>query len=235
MPIETEATVSEVIVRTPSVKSIRVIPRETADFLAGQWLMVTLPQSPNLKKPLSISNSPTEGGHLELTKKITSSEFSAAFSALKPGDRVRLRYPCGCFVFPCDMPKIAFLSGGIGITPIRSICRCLTDRGAETDAVLLYGNNSIDEIAFRDDLDAMCSRNPKLKVVHILREAPKDWKGHTGLITESIVRSEIPDYRERRFYLCGPPVMVESIQKILLGPLAVPRERIVTENFTGYN
>mgnify|MGYP001014804290 CR=1 FL=1 len=235
MPVETQATVREMIVRTPSVRSFRVVPDDEAPFQAGQWLMVAPSADPALKKPLSISSAPTEKGYLEFTKKLTTSDFSSALSALKPGDRIRIRYPQGRFVFNGDVPKIAFLSGGIGITPIRSICRDLTDRGAKTDIVLLYGNNSIDEIAFRDDFESMRSRNPALKVVHVLRTAPADWPGYGGFITDTIVRTEIPDYRERRFYLCGPPPMVDALKKVLTEPLALPEEQIVTEGFAGYN
>jgi ferredoxin-NADP reductase len=234
MSLKTLATIREVIVRTPSVKSFRVIPGEFSSFRAGQWLFVTLRSDTKLKKPLSISSSPTEPGYLEFTKKLTSSDFSSALSALKPGDTVELEYPQGRFTFQEDVPKIAFLSGGIGITPIRSICRDLTDRRSGTSIVLIYGNNAPEEIAFKEDFERMQAGNRALKVAHVLRTAPEGWKGRTGFISETVIREEIPDFSQRRFYLCGPPPMVEGLKKILLESLKVESERIVTEGFAGY-
>ncbi|MEI8344856.1 MAG: hypothetical protein WCG06_02170, partial [Candidatus Omnitrophota bacterium] len=146
-----------------------------------------------------------------------------------------IKYPQGRFVFEADVSKIAFVSGGIGITPIRSICRDIADRALGTDVVLVYGNNSIDEIAFRDDLEAMRAHSDRFKVVHVLREAPVGWAGPTGFVSEELLRQQIPDFVQRRFYLCGPPPMVEALKKILVQQLGVPVEHIVTEGFAGYN
>jgi ferredoxin-NADP reductase len=235
MPVETQASVKEIIQRTLSVRSFRVVPDVWASFEAGQWLLVAPSADPKLRKPLSISSAPCESGYLEFTKKLTESAFSAALAALKPGDRIGLRYPQGHFVFRGDCPKIAFLSGGIGITPIRSICRDLTERKTGTDIVVLYGNRSPEEIAFKDDFDSMLSHNPAMRVVHILQTAPPDWKGPTGYVTEALIRHEVPDYRDRRFFLCGPPPMVDALKKMLLEPLALPPGQIVTEGFAGYS
>ena len=49
-----------------------------------------------------------------------------------------------------------------------------------------------------------------------------------------VIRKEIPDFVERRFYICGPPAMVEAMKKILQDELAVSKENVITENFTGY-
>jgi ferredoxin-NADP reductase len=235
MAVETSAIVQKVISRTPSVKSFRVAPEIFSDFMAGQWLFVKIKTSSGeIQKPLSLSNAPTEKGFLEFTKKISSSDFSKALDGLVPGDRLTVKYPQGSFVFKNDVKKIAFLSGGIGITPIRSICRDITDRALGTDMVLLYGNNSEEEIAFREDFDQMQSRSARFKVLHVLCKACAEWRGRTGFITDAMIREEIPDYMERRFYLCGPPPMIEGIQKILLGQCGFPKEQLVTEGFAGY-
>lgn len=229
-----ETKIKEIIPRTHNVKSFRLELKEDIDFKAGQFLSVSLKAEKDLTRYLSISNSPTEKGYIEFTKKITGSEFSQTLDKVKPGDGVRIKYPYGAFTFEGEYKKIAFLSGGIGITPIRSITRYAIDKKLDTDIVLLYANRTTKDIAFREDFDAMQKEYSKLKIVHILSQAEAEWQGKTGHINGQMIKEEIPDYAQRKFYLCGPPAMVEAMKRIILEELALTRENTITENFAGY-
>ena len=153
---------------------------------------------------------------------------------MKTGDTVIIKYPFGNFVIQDNYSKIAFLSGGIGITPIRSICKYVVDNQSGIDIVLIYVNRTINDIAFREDFDDMQKQYPKLKVVHVLSEPTVGFQGRTGRINSQIIKEEIFDYKERKFYLCGPPAMVEAMKKILTEELVVSQANIITENFQGY-
>ena len=234
MVSELEAKIKEIIPRTYNVKSFRLEIKGEINFKAGQFLAVTLKTEKELSRYLSISNSPTEKGYIEFTKKITESEFSQALSRLKPGDLVKIKYPFGAFTFQGEYKRIAFLSGGIGITPIRSIAKYVVDKRLDTDVILIYANRTIKDIAFMADFDAMHNEYPKLKVVHILSQAEAGWSGRRGYINGQIIKEEIPDYADRKFYICGPPAMVEAMKKIVQEELALSKENIITENFVGY-
>jgi ferredoxin-NADP reductase len=234
MPQELATKVIEVIRRTPNVKSARVATEAKADFQAGQFLRVALGPGAGLSRYLSISNSPTEPGYLEFTKKLTASEFSQALDSLKPGDALKVTYPFGKFVLDEAAEKIAFISGGIGITPIRSIVKYAVDKGLATDIALLYANRTFADIAFRADLEQMQKRHSRLKVVHVLGEAAPGFDCRVGRIDGAVIKREIADYRERKFYLCGPPQMVEAMKKILCEELGTAQGQVVTENFQGY-
>jgi len=106
-----EARINEIIARTYNVKSFRLEVSPRNDFKAGQFLSVALGESPELKRYLSISSSPTEQGYIEFTKKITESQFSLTLNSLKPNDKVSIEYPFGNFVLRDTDRKIAFLSG----------------------------------------------------------------------------------------------------------------------------
>jgi ferredoxin-NADP reductase len=125
------------------------------------------------------------------------------------------------------------LSGGIGITPLRSICKYCTDTQSETKITLLYGNRAEEDIVFREELEEMEQKNKNLKVVFTLDQASQSWKGYTGIINAEMVKNEIPDYEETAFYTCGPPVMVEAIASMLI-ELGVVESRIRRERFSGY-
>lgn len=233
--VEFETELTDVIKRTYNVKSFRFIRRGKGSFKAGQFFFVTIRiDGTDRTKHFSFSNSPTEDGYIEFTKRLTDSEYSKALDGLKIGDWARLRMPYGSFTFEGEYKKIAFLSGGIGITPIRSICRYAIDKKLDIDVVLLYGNRTMRDIVFKEDFEAMQKECPKLKVAHILSEGEEGWAGKRGLITAGLIKEEIPDYPQRKFYVCGPPGMVEAMKKILLNGLNVAGRNIITENFTGY-
>ncbi len=232
--MQQELKVKEVLQRTYNVISFRLNAEGRAEYKAGQFLSVTLKTGPELKRYLSISSSPTETGHIEFTKKITESDFCRELRNLRAGDAVKVEYPFGKFTLQESDKKIAFLSGGIGITPIRSICRYACDSKLETQITLIYSNRTVKDIAFREDLEAMQKNCPGLKVVHTLTEAEPGFKARQGRINSAVIKEEIPDYTQRKFYICGPPLMVEAMKKIVSEELKLARENIITENFTGY-
>lgn len=236
--IKFETEVLDIIQRTHNVNSFRFKVKEDVDFKSGQFFFVIIKiDGTERTKHFSFSNSPTEKGYVEFTKRITDSEFSQALERLKTGDWARLKMPYGSFTFGGEYKKIAFLSGGIGITPIRSICKFATDSMLPTDMVLLYGNNREEDIIFRQDLDNMQSVNKNLRIVYTLTSLDIDrkiWKGKTGYIDDTMIKEEIPDYTERIFYICGPPRMVESLINILRNKLSVQQDKIRIENFIGY-
>lgn len=228
------ARVIRIIPRTYNVKSIRVAIDGPISFKAGQFLRVKLNNDKNLERYLSISNSPTEEGYLEFTKKITDSDFSIALSALKAGDILSIEYPYGAFTLDRAGSKIVFISGGIGITPIRSMCKFAVDKNMDLDIVLLYANNSVQDIAFLDDFKRMQEEYKRLRVVHVLCERQMEFSCVVGRINADIIRKEISDYIERSFLLCGPPSMVEAMKNLLTKDLVLPPAKIITENFQGY-
>lgn len=236
--IQFETEVTEVIKRTKNVKSFRFTAKENVDFKPGQFFFVGIKiDGAERTKHFSFSNSPTEKGYIEFTKRLTGSDFSNALDRLKKDDRAKIKMPLGTFTFEGEYEKIAFLSGGIGITPIRSICKFAADKGLKTDMALLYGNNTEEDIIFREDLDNMQSQNKNLRVFHTLTSPGVNrngWKGRTGYIDADMIRRDIPDFKDRVFYLCGPPAMVDSLKKAISDRLGVSPEKIKVENFSGY-
>lgn len=226
-----------VIDRTYNVKSVRFALPEPVEFTAGQYMLVTLnPQDKELSHPLSISNSPTESGYVEFTKKISESEFSQALRQLKTGDCVKLKLPFGKFTLNSGFKSIAYIAGGIGITPIRSMIKFATDQKLDTDIVLFYSNHRPEDIVFMEDFAEMERQNPHLKVVHTITcsEEVKEWQGRRGHVDEILIQTETPDYAQRKFYLCGPPKMMEAMQAMLKEKLCILPENIIIEKFSGY-
>jgi len=229
-----ETYVKEIIPRTYNVTSFR-FPRPAAlNYTAGQFFFITLKaDGKELSKHFSFSSSPTEKTHIEFTKKLSDSDFSAALKALEKGDWARIDASYGKFTFEGEHEKIGLLGGGIGITPFISICKYCTDMRLNTKITLLYGNRTEKDIAFRKELEALQKQNENLKVVFTLNEAGGGWKGARGLIDAEMIKKEIPDYKETVFYTCGPPGMVQIMEK-LVEQIGLPKTQLKREYFTGY-
>lgn len=235
--IEFETRVLEIIKRTHDVKSFRFEVPDNVSFKPGQFFFITIKiEGKDVSKHFSFSNSPTEKDYIEFTKRLTDSEFSQALNRLKTGDWAKIRMPYGIFTFEGEFEKIAFLAGGIGITPIRSICKFACDKKFSTDIVLIYGNKTEKDIVFHNDFLNMERENSNMRVVYTVdNPVDKDaWNGRVGLITPEIISKEIPDYNERVFFICGPPKMVDYIKRLLSDDLKVQDEMIKVERFSGY-
>jgi ferredoxin-NADP reductase len=229
-----ETSVKEIIPRTSNVTSFRFPRQPELEYKAGQYFFITVkPDGKELTKHFSFSSSPTEKNHIEYTKKFTDSQFSAALKTLKPGDWARIDAPYGEFTFEGEHPKIGLLAGGIGITPLRSICKYCTDKQLGTKITMLYGSRTETDIAFRKELETMQQQNKNLKIVFTLNEGTPSWKGAVGFITADMVKREIPEYKETMFYTCGPPPMVEVMEK-LVDSLGLPKTQLKREYFSGY-
>ena len=229
-----ETVVKQIIPRTLDVKSIRFDRPEDFDCNPGQYMIITIKnETMELRKPFTISSSPTERDFLELTKRLTDHQFSKALESLKIGDKVLVEAPFGEFTFEGEYDKIALLAGGIGITPLRSIIRYATDNQLKTDIILLYSSRFDDDIIFKNELEEMQRVNNNLKVVHTLTQSSENWKGLIGRIDKEMVQKIIPDYVDRVFYICGPSKMVEAMVEILKN-LKIPEKQIKHEYFPGY-
>jgi ferredoxin-NADP reductase len=233
--VKFETHVKEIIPRTFNVTSFRFPRPAELNYKPGQFLFVTIKaqDGKELSKHFSLSSSPTEKTHVEFTKKLSESDFSAALKALKVGDWARIDAPYGNFTFEGEHERIGLLGGGIGITPFISICKYCADTRQKTKVTLLYGNRTENDIAFRKELETMQRQNENLKVVFILNEASSGWKGATGLITPEMIKKEMPDYKETMFYTCGPPAMVQVMEK-MVEQLGLPKSQLKREYFAGY-
>ena len=188
-----------------------------------------------IRKPLTLSSSPTEE-FLQVTKRLTGHEFSNALLSLKNGDTIRFSGPYGDFTFNGEYNKIAMLSGGIGITPLRSIIKYCTDKCLATDIFLFYSNRQEDDIPFKDEFDSLNAKNQNLTIINTLTRPGPSWKGRVGRIDADMIKELLPNYADAdwTFYSSGPQIMVDSML-LLLKELGIPEKQARLEYFPGYD
>jgi len=229
-----EEPVIEIIKRAYNVKSFRFKKPEAFDYKAGQYITVTLNSNgKKLSKAFTLSSSPTEKDHIEFTKKLTGHEYSNILDVIKVGDNALISGPFGKMTFEGEYEKIALLGGGIGITPMISICKYSTDMKLSTDIMLICSDKTEQDMIFAEELEEMKRQNPNLAVFNTLTRASENWTGCRERICDSLILRELPDYAERVFYVCGPPPMVDSMMEMLHN-MKIPDSMIHKESLIGY-
>ncbi len=208
-------------------------PGQYADFA----LPIRAGDGRGSRRAFSIASSPTEPEILIAARLPDEpSRYKAELAAMVPGDEILATEISGEFTLPRDRgEKLAFVAGGIGITPFRSMVKYMIDEGDRRDAVLLYSVRSERDIAFRD-LFGEAAGSIGMRTVYTLTgpegEAPK-WQGERGRIDSAMLRRSVPDAIERTFLVSGSPGFVAGARKELRA-LGVRRSRIRTDPFQGY-
>ena len=208
-------------------------------FKAGQYLDWTLnvrnPDNRGNRRSFTIASAPTDTEvHLGVKFYRGPSAFKRSLLNLKPGDAIYGSQIAGSFVLPRDRTeKLAFIAGGIGVTPFRSMMQDMINRRDERSVIMLYGNNSVKEIAYSEVFDR-AERELGIKTVYAVAEdAALDTNMHHGFIDAELIRREVPDYRNRTFYISGPRSMVLRFQRILK-ELGITQSRINVDFFPGF-
>ncbi|MCB1199078.1 MAG: NADH:ubiquinone reductase (Na(+)-transporting) subunit F [Leptospiraceae bacterium] len=155
---------------------------------------------------------------------------------LKPGDKVTISGPFGEFFANETQAEMCFIGGGAGMAPMRShIFDQLMRLNSKRKITFWYGARSLREMFYVEDFDGLQSKHDNFKWFTALSEPlPEDnWTGYTGFIHE-VVKNEYllkhPAPEDIEYYLCGPPMMLSAVMK-MLDELGVEPENIKFDDF----
>ena len=131
-----------------------------------------------------------------------------------------MRAPAGRFTFTgAEAGSIVLIAGGVGITPLMSKIRYLTDLSWPGDIYLVFSVKTERDIIFRDELDALRRRHPNLHVtVTLTRDDGAAWSGERGRITPALLTRAVPEIATRRVHICGPTEMTDPTRQMLSRP-----------------
>lgn len=234
-----ELTIARIFDETPDVKTFRLVACDGGALpfthVAGQYLNLALSiDGKRVNRSYTIASAPTRTAYCEISVKRAVNGYASVHlhETWREGQRVKVSAPGGQFVFRGDEARrVLLIAGGIGITPMMSVLRSLTDRGWDGQIDLLFSVRAVRDVAFRDELDYLQSRFQNLRV-RILVAADPDtpWTGLRGQITRDVIADFVPDLTGCRILLCGPPPMMTAMRQILVG-MGVPDGDIHQEAF----
>jgi ferredoxin-NADP reductase len=208
------------------------------NYNAGQYAVFDLGTKEDPEGPIrsfTLASSPTEENFILISTSIRDTPFKKKLDSLDIGISVKLTAPLGKFVLHEDHSRTAvFLSGGIGVTPFRSMIKYATDKQLPVRIILFDTNRNQDNILYKKEFEECANSNKNLKIIYTLPNS--DWKGERGHINQMMVSKYLSstEMDNSIFYICGPPGMLNAMKKLLQVDLGIPKERIKIEEFTGY-
>ncbi|MFN8208658.1 MAG: NADH:ubiquinone reductase (Na(+)-transporting) subunit F [Bacteroidales bacterium] len=213
----------------------------------------------NMKNPeetfraYSMANHPAEGNIIMLNIRIATPPWDRARNAFanvnpgicssyifsrKKGDKVTISGPYGEFHIKNTEREKMYIGGGAGMAPLRShIFHMFHTERTNKKVSYWYGARSKREVFYEDEFEKIEKEFPNFKFNLALSEPKQEdnWTGLTGFIHQVLYDeylSKHPEPEEIEYYLCGPPMMIDAVLK-MLDNLGVPEEMIAFDDFGG--
>ncbi|MCA9418433.1 MAG: NADH:ubiquinone reductase (Na(+)-transporting) subunit F, partial [Candidatus Omnitrophica bacterium] len=194
----------------------------------------------------SMANHPAEGNIVMLnvriatppprTEGIPPGKASSYIFNLKPGDKVTVSGPYGEFFAKDTKREMVYIGGGAGMAPMRShLFDLFHTRKTDRKVSFWYGARSMRENFYEDEFQAIQKDFPNFSYnLALSAPLPEDnWEGPTGFIHQVLLDNYLkdhPDPGEIEYYLCGPPMMIDAVQR-MLDDLGVEPEMIAYDSF----
>jgi Na+-transporting NADH:ubiquinone oxidoreductase subunit F len=200
----------------------------------------------------SMANHPAEGNIVMLNIRIATPPWDRAannWMALNPGvcssyvftrktgDKVTISGPYGEFFIKPTKREMVYIGGGAGMAPLRSHIFHLfhTLKTKDRKVSYWYGGRSLRELFYTEDFREI-EKNYDNFSYHVALSEPlpeDNWTGDVGFIHNVVLNNYLknhPEPEEIEYYLCGPPLMLSAVQK-MLSDLGVPEENIAFDDF----
>jgi len=241
-----KVTVQDIKKETEKAVSIAfAIPNDIKDkftFLAGQYITVkAVIDGQEVRRAYSICSAPSSGEIRIVVKEIENGTFSVyANRNLKVGDVLEISEPEGKFILqtnPKNQKKYLGFAAGSGITPIMAMIQAVIQDEPKSKFVLVYGNRTVKDTIFYDDLNVLQKKYPNQFSVQFVfsREQPED--SLFGRIDASVVNFVLNKNKTLQFddaFLCGPEQMINIVKETLQSK-GFKEEQIHFELFTPSN
>ncbi len=219
-------------------------------FKPGQYLTFRL-QIPGREKPVircySLSDAPNPNYYRVSIKRVGSPPDAPSappglisnyfHEQLAEGDILDVQAPRGQFFLEPELERPAVLiAGGVGVTPLLSMVNSIVATRSSREIVFFYGVKNGGEHAFKESLEKVVEQQPNVRlVVAYSRPTPEDERNegrgyhHNGRVDIALIKSYV-ESTNYEFYICGPPALMESMNKQLLR-WGVAKQDIKSEAF----
>ncbi|QJD31212.1 2Fe-2S iron-sulfur cluster-binding protein [Methylococcus geothermalis] len=187
---------------------------EPLEYRPGQF--INLFRDPTLGRSYSLASVPQHDEHLHLhVRRLPDGKVSGwIHEELRPGQTVDLRGPSGdCFYVPGrPEQEIVLIGTGSGLAPLYGILRDALNRGHRGPIRLFHGSRSRAGLYLIDELRTLARDHTNFDYVPCVSgEEPST--GLAGGRAHEVAFREVPDFKDKRLFLCGHPAMVSAAKK----------------------
>jgi toluene monooxygenase electron transfer component len=220
---------------TPDIREFRFRGPGAATFLPGQYALLGLPGMDQLRA-YSMSNLPNDAGDWDfMVRRVPNGRVSTMlFDELRPGDRITLDGPLGLAHWREDTARdVVCIAGGSGLAPIISIANAAAMQSPGDRPIWLFygGRGPADLPDFDEWLHASARVSVHAAVSSAELAAAAGWAGERGFVNELVARTLSGDLAAHRYYLAGPPPMIETVVRMLMVEHKVPAQNIHYDRF----
>jgi ferredoxin-NADP reductase len=210
-------------------------------FVAGQFLNMSLVDPPETDaegntRSFSIASAPFEDT-IMITTRMRDTAFKRVLKTVALGTEVKIDGPSGNLTLHNDATRPAvILSGGIGITPFRSILLQAAKQHRPHRIFFFDANRRPEDAPFLDDMQVVEHQDSNFKFIPVMSKMEDShlrWDGETGLIDAKMLAKYLAGVTSAIYYVTGPPALVKAMQAVLKSS-GVDNQDIRTEEFTGY-
>jgi len=209
-----EATIEDIIIETPTIKTFVLRPKEDFFFNTGQFIELTLPGIG--EAPFTPSSDPSLKDKIDVTI-MNVGRVTALLHASSKNISLGIRGPYGKG-YPLDRfagKDILIVGGGVGLAPLRSLLFSLfSEMDKYNKVVLRYGARTPQDLAYKDALPEWAKKK-KVDVVTTVDVGDATWKGNVGLVT-TILKDLPVNLKKAVSVVCGPPIMMKFVTLKLL-------------------
>jgi predicted ferric reductase len=221
--------IQNVVKESDNVCSIYVVGRNMHkfEFKSGQYANINiLARGMRYSHPFSFSDA-YNGRYARFSIK-NCGDFTSKISQIQPGTKLVIDGPLGMFVDEiAERDKFLLIAGGIGITPLLAMLKSLAWK--HKDVALLYGARTDKDLVFKREIEDVVRQYENISVHYILSEETAEYE--YGYIDSDKITRLVPDYQSREIFLCGPPLMMESVNNNLKS-IGFSQEYIHYEKFS---
>lgn len=209
-----EAEVKAVVMETPTIKTLRLAPRQRIQFATGQFIELTVPGVG--EAPFTPSSNPNRDDEIDISVmrvgKVTNKIHEA-----RVGDRLGLRGPYGTGYPLSEFSgrEVLIVGGGCGFAPLRSLIYELFNRAGQFKKLIFRGGcRSPKDFLYKSEIDQWARRGD-MDVKLTVNVGDAEWKGNVGVVTTILDPLDVEPSRGVAI-VCGPPVMMKFATRRLL-------------------
>ncbi|SFF21302.1 benzoate 1,2-dioxygenase electron transfer component BenC [Paracidovorax wautersii] len=205
------ATVAEVTALGDAAYELALdLPQAPPHFLPGQYVNIGVPGSAQ-HRSYSFSSAPGEQRIRFLIKQVPGGLMSRWLEGAAPGQPLQLTGPLGSFYLRDVARPLLLLAGGTGLAPFLSMLEVLARQPSGQPVHLIYGVTRDQDLVLVDRLQAYAERIPGFSFATCVAD-PQTTHSRQGYVTQHMPQ-EVLHGGAVDVYLCGPPPMVDAVQK----------------------
>ena len=202
-------------------------------YCPGQFAFLRFKSTriPGEEHPFTISSTPTRPSMLEFTIR-DSGDWTEKIKDLLKMDLAYIHGPFGLYghLDMNTLNEMVMIAGGIGITPMLSILRYLSDTMDRRRILLIWSNRTQKQVVYPDEFQELENTLPGLEIIQVLTRET-GYKCETGRLEKEMLKRLLAGQsRDSVVLVCGPPQMMVAVKNALLD-LGFPRCSVYMERF----